>query len=260
MGSRLDEHDARIRSMAAADWTLERMGAELGVHLGTVRQYCLRHGIPYNRKRGWRPGSRTGSDHPAWKGGRSIAAGYARVRCPTHPQADSRGYVAEHRLVMERVLGRPLTPTEVVHHRDGNALNNDPANLELFASNAAHMRSQHPGGWTWSDEARARLSKATKGKPKPPHTEEAKRKMADAARGRTHSEATRAKLSAARRANPRPISPEQREAMTAGRKASGYRHSEETKRKIAEAARKRFANRAVASQGLPTRGESGDDG
>lgn len=36
-----------------------------------------------------------------------------------------------HRVLLEEVLGRSLVPGEVVHHRDGNRQNNDPANLVL---------------------------------------------------------------------------------------------------------------------------------
>lgn len=39
--------------------------------------------------------------------------------------------VYEHRVIMARLLGRPLLRREVVHHRDGDKQNNDPANLEL---------------------------------------------------------------------------------------------------------------------------------
>ena len=34
-----------------------------------------------------------------------------------------------HRWVMSQALGRPLSPTEVVRHIDGNPSNNDPSNL-----------------------------------------------------------------------------------------------------------------------------------
>lgn len=37
----------------------------------------------------------------------------------------------EHRLLMAAWLGRPLTDDEIVHHKDGNGLNNDRDNLEL---------------------------------------------------------------------------------------------------------------------------------
>jgi hypothetical protein len=43
----------------------------------------------------------------------------------------------EHRKVMEEIVGRPLTFNEVVHHKDGNHLNNDPSNLEVMT------RSEH---------------------------------------------------------------------------------------------------------------------
>lgn len=42
-------------------------------------------------------------------------------------------YHFEHRLVMEKVLGRKLRKGENVHHRDGDRLNNDPDNLELWS-------------------------------------------------------------------------------------------------------------------------------
>ena len=43
-----------------------------------------------------------------------------------------RGAVPMHRMVMEQVSGRRLKPYEVVHHIDGNKLNNDPGNLEAM--------------------------------------------------------------------------------------------------------------------------------
>lgn len=38
----------------------------------------------------------------------------------------------EHRLVMERHLGRKLSRAETVHHRDGNKMNNELSNLEVI--------------------------------------------------------------------------------------------------------------------------------
>jgi len=42
-----------------------------------------------------------------------------------------------HRHLMETIIGRPLQPNEVVHHKDGNKLNNAPENLMIMT------RSEH---------------------------------------------------------------------------------------------------------------------
>lgn len=90
--------------------------------------------------------------NPAWKGGRVIKeSGYVWVRCPEHPAATPGGYVYEHRLVMEKYLGRYLEPWEHVHHIDGNRSNNDLSNLQLM-SNFEHA-NYHNSQLSESDKA-----------------------------------------------------------------------------------------------------------
>ena len=83
---------------------------------------------------------RVGPASNSWQGGRHIGAyGYMYVWVGyEHPMADYKGRVVEHRLILSKVLGRMLTKDELVHHIDGDKLNNSPENLEL-TTRAAHM-------------------------------------------------------------------------------------------------------------------------
>ena len=73
-------------------------------------------------------------NNPKWRGGRFVSktTGYAFVYSPKHPAAKNYGYVSEHRLVMEKILGRYLYVFENVHHRNGIRSDNSEANLELW--------------------------------------------------------------------------------------------------------------------------------
>jgi hypothetical protein len=63
------------------------------------------------------------------------AHGYISCYQPDHPAGKkSKGFVKEHRLVMEEYLGRYLTKDETVHHRNGIRDDNRIENLELWAS------------------------------------------------------------------------------------------------------------------------------
>lgn len=71
--------------------------------------------------------------NPNWKGGRIKSGRYICLYMPEHPNCDVKGYVKEHRYVMEQIIGRLLEKTESVHHKDGNKYNNLPDNLELLS-------------------------------------------------------------------------------------------------------------------------------
>ena len=74
-----------------------------------------------------------------WKGGRQFHKAFQ----------SGKGYILikhngkrcrEHRVLMEKHLKRQLLRSEVVHHKDGDSLNNNLENLQLFSSQSSHQR------------------------------------------------------------------------------------------------------------------------
>ena len=49
-------------------------------------------------------------------------------------------YLLEHRVVLEKKLGRKLLSTEVAHHENEIKTDNRPENIGLIANNAEHQR------------------------------------------------------------------------------------------------------------------------
>jgi hypothetical protein len=90
-----------------------------------------------------RLGIAKGEKNPNWKGGTYLLDGYRYIHHPEHLNATEDGYIAKHRLVMEEKLGRYLNKEELVHHIDGNKLNNSPENLEIVNGTGRHFIDKH---------------------------------------------------------------------------------------------------------------------
>lgn len=79
---------------------------------------------------------------------RISAGGYVHIFMPKHPNANDSGYIAEHRYSMAEYLGRPLLPSENVHHINGVRSDNRLENLELWStSQPAGQRVEDKAQW-----------------------------------------------------------------------------------------------------------------
>lgn len=88
-----------------------------------------------------------GQKNAMWKGGEIVTGhtggGYIKELAPNNPNADASGYVLQHRLVMEQVIGRPLERHERVHHKNGDRQDNRPENLELWVGVERSKKDPH---------------------------------------------------------------------------------------------------------------------
>lgn len=136
-----------ILRLAAAGYRRKQIADELGCAYTYTGRVLKNAGIHLGRPKG--------ADNHAWRGGRMVDLdGYVLLQ--TKPIR-----VLEHRKVMEGVVGRPLTETEVVDHIDGITIHNDPTNLRLFATNGEHLATTAKGPRAWSMEGRQNIGART---------------------------------------------------------------------------------------------------
>lgn len=85
-----------------------------------------------------------GENNPKWNDGKCTHwSGYILIASPGHPYAENRGYVREHRLVMEKHIGRYLLPKEDIHHLNEDKTDNRIENLVLFKNRSEHIKMFH---------------------------------------------------------------------------------------------------------------------
>jgi len=111
--SRIDE----ISIKAMDGWDSAKIASSMQISVVTVNKLAKANGISLTRYH---------------KGFATTDSGYILVRKPDHPNADKKGYIRKHILIVSEKLGRPLTDNEVVHHIDENKSNNDLSNLQLM--------------------------------------------------------------------------------------------------------------------------------
>jgi transposase-like protein len=123
---------ARIIELNEQGYSQSQIAPQVGVNQRHVGRLLRHHGIKPHYS------FRTGEQHHSWRGGRALDGnGYVLVRMDRNDplyetMAKRSGYAAEHRLVVARFLGRPLTQQESVHHINGIKSDNRLENLQLF--------------------------------------------------------------------------------------------------------------------------------
>ena len=132
-----------VKTMYDDGYTQKEIAELLGVSQKVVWRFMQNHGI---KARVACKRNQQGENNSSWKGGRRInEQGYVEVYMPSYPKAKPNGYVREHILVAEQMLGRPLvffgmrdSRTEVVHHINGIKTDNRPENLLVLCVNEHH--------------------------------------------------------------------------------------------------------------------------
>lgn len=140
--------------------TLTSIADLVKTNVSRVAQFLRRNGvthIPHGRP--------AKEDHWLWGGGwRVNKDGYIEIYVDQHPNHRKyTKYILEHRLVMEKAIGRYLLRTEVVHHKNGVKDDNRIENLQLFSENSEHLRHELTGRCPkWTPEGRERTLQANR--------------------------------------------------------------------------------------------------
>lgn len=135
------KHNGRLFPKRRKEGNCKNCGAEISSSLSYCSTLCRAVGLKaFHAKRiaGISKPIKNGS--PPWRWDSDISDGkgfYRATKCPTHPNADSKGYVHVHRLVMENAIGRILQSNEIVHHLNHDKTDNRLENLQLMT------RSEH---------------------------------------------------------------------------------------------------------------------
>ena len=117
--------------------SMQKTADYFGVSKKLILNYMKKFGIP---RRDWKAKPKVEKVDTYHKGYITTWNGYIKVKAPIdHPNKDNKGYISEHRLIAEQIIGRYLNKDEVVHHINGDKKDNRPSNL-LVLSKTEHKK------------------------------------------------------------------------------------------------------------------------
>ena len=113
----------RMRNAKNSGWFSDGHALVSGSEKGWVKSgQRLSPNTEFKKKKGW------------W-----LSNGYKMIYSPNHPYKNTSDGILEHRVVVEKELKRFLKPSEIVHHKNGNKLDNRKENL-MVASKRQHAQ------------------------------------------------------------------------------------------------------------------------
>lgn len=116
------------------------LGDKYNVSHNIIKRYLHKYDIPLRDHKEANRLNNSGSGNPNWNEGRSLhSSGYIEIYSPDHPNPHREKYVYEHRLIMEKEIGRYLNSEEHVHHINGVKHDNRIKNLQL-TNNKEHAK------------------------------------------------------------------------------------------------------------------------
>jgi len=107
-------------------------GGKTNVVYGRFKEFVHGHNATRERNNRWRGGKMLKRNRPG-------GIGYNFTFMPSHPKANKIGYVPDHVLIVENILGKYLPLTAEVHHFDENSLNNAPQNFIVCQDSSYHQ-------------------------------------------------------------------------------------------------------------------------
>lgn len=128
----------RVKSLYENGYSQTEIASELGVTQRVIWRFMKNNNIPARVafKR-----DQKGDKNDSWNGGKSEKKGYILILKPEHQRALSNGYVYEHILVAEKMIGRSLKyyslghgDNEIVHHINQIKNDNRPENLQVMTA------------------------------------------------------------------------------------------------------------------------------